>query len=80
MPGNPVDQMIPPSTTDEGRSILRAELEKYFGLDKPLFVQYGDFWANLLRGNLGYAMMRIQLHTGCDRCHGEAALYLGPLG
>jgi peptide/nickel transport system permease protein len=58
MPGNPVDQMIPPGTTDLGRLRLRAELEKYFGLDKPLHEQYIDFWANLLRGNLGYAIMR----------------------
>jgi peptide/nickel transport system permease protein len=58
MPGNPVDQMIPPGTTDVGRLKLRTELEKYFGLDKPLYQQYIDFWTNLLRGNLGYAMMR----------------------
>jgi peptide/nickel transport system permease protein len=58
MPGNPVDQMIPPGTTDAGRLRLKAELERYFGLDKPLFEQYINFWANLLRGNLGYAMMR----------------------
>lgn len=58
MPGNPVDQMIPPGTTDVGRLRLKAELEKYFGLDKPLHKQYIDFWANLLRGNLGYAVMR----------------------
>ena len=58
MPGNPVDQMIPPGTTDVGRLRLKAELEKYFGLDKPLQVQYIDFWANLLRGNLGYGIMR----------------------
>ena len=53
MPGNPVDRMIPPGTTDLGRLRLRAELERYFGLDKPLYAQYVDFWANLLRGNLG---------------------------
>jgi len=64
MPGNPVDQMIPPGTTDVGRLKLRAELEKYFGLrnpdgtPRPYIDQYIDFWANLLRGNLGYAMMR----------------------
>jgi len=58
MPGNPIDQMIPPGTTDEGRLRLKAELEKYFGLDKSLFEQYINFWANLLSGNLGYAVMR----------------------
>ena len=58
MPGNPVDQMIPPGTTDAGRLRLRVELERYFGLDKPLHLQYLDFWANLARGNLGLAVMR----------------------
>jgi peptide/nickel transport system permease protein len=53
MPGSPVDRLIPPGTTDLGRLRLKAELERYFGLDKPLFEQYIDFWANLLRGNLG---------------------------
>ena len=53
MPGNPVDRMIPPGTTDVGRLRLRAELERYFGLNKPLHEQYVDFWANLLTGNLG---------------------------
>lgn len=53
MPGNPVDRLIPPGTTDVGRLRLRAELERYFGLDKPLLEQYAAFWANLLRGNLG---------------------------
>jgi len=58
MPGNPIDQMIPPGTTDLGRLRLRAELERYFGLDKPLQEQYVAFWANLLRGDLGYGVMR----------------------
>jgi peptide/nickel transport system permease protein len=46
--------MIPPGTTDVGRLRLKAELERYFGLDKPLLEQYINFWANLLGGNLGY--------------------------
>jgi len=58
MPGNPIDQMIPPGSTDLGRLRLKAELEKYFGLDRPLHEQYINFWANLLRGDLGIAVMR----------------------
>lgn len=58
MPGNPIDQMIPPGTTDLGRLRLKAELGKYFGLDRPLHEQYVNFWLNLLRGDLGYAVMR----------------------
>jgi peptide/nickel transport system permease protein len=53
MPGSPIDRMIPPGTTDAGRLRLKAELERYFGLNKPLHEQYVDFWANLLTGNLG---------------------------
>ena len=56
MPGNPIDQMIPPNTTDLGRLALKTELAKYFGLDKPLSEQYVNFWLNLLRGNLGLSM------------------------
>jgi peptide/nickel transport system permease protein len=58
MPGNPIDQMIPPGTTDPGRRALKIELEKYFGLNKTRLEQYIDFWANLFRGNLGLAIMR----------------------
>jgi peptide/nickel transport system permease protein len=58
MPGNPIDRMIPPGTVDQGRINLRNALAKYFGLDKPLYQQYIDFWINLLRGNLGYAVMQ----------------------
>ncbi len=57
LPGSPIDRMIPPGTTDEGRLRLKTELERYFGLDKPLSEQYVNFWANLLQGNLGYATM-----------------------
>jgi peptide/nickel transport system permease protein len=56
MPGNPIDQMIPPGTTDAGRLTLKIELAKYFGLDKPLSEQYVNFWLNLLRGDLGLSM------------------------
>ncbi|HLE75824.1 MAG TPA: ABC transporter permease [Candidatus Bathyarchaeia archaeon] len=58
MPGNPIDQMIPPGTTDVGRLRLRAELSAYFGLNKTLPEQYIDFWSHLLKGNLGLGMMR----------------------
>ena len=57
MPGNPIDRMIPPGTTDEGRKNLREELKRYFGLNKSWSEQYLNFWSNLLRGDLGYATM-----------------------
>ncbi len=57
MPGNPVDQMISPGVASLERQRLRNVLLEYYGLDKPLHEQYVNFWANLLRGNLGTAMM-----------------------
>ena len=56
MPGDPIDQMIPPGTTDEGRLRLKAELKEYFGLNRSRLEQYISFWANLLQGNLGLSM------------------------
>jgi peptide/nickel transport system permease protein len=53
MPGNPIDRLIPPGTTDVARLRLKVELEKYFGLNMSLQDQYVAFWSNLLRGNLG---------------------------
>jgi peptide/nickel transport system permease protein len=58
MQGNPIDQMIPPGTTDAGRLALKKQLEGYFGLNKTLLEQYVAFWANLLRGNLGVGIMQ----------------------
>jgi peptide/nickel transport system permease protein len=57
MPGDPIDRMIPANTPDAGRRALRAELGRYFGTNKTFYMQYVDFWANLLRGNLGLAIM-----------------------
>jgi peptide/nickel transport system permease protein len=58
MPGNPVDQMIHPSSGQQlggGADYLklRAALTAYFGLDKPLFDQYISFWGKFLTLNLG---------------------------
>src|SRR5688572_16703315 len=51
IPGNPflTDQFI----TQETLSALYA----YYGLDQPLWVQYGNYLKELLSGNLGVSMV-----------------------
>ena len=49
MPGDPFssDKMTPE---------IRANLEAYYGMDKPLPVQYITYMKNVLHGDLGYSM------------------------
>ena len=49
IPGDPVSTMLGPRATPE----MRAALEARMGLDRPLIVQIGLFFANMLRGDLG---------------------------
>ena len=49
MPGDPFQN---PKMTEE----VRANLESYYGFDKPLIVQYGVYMKNLLQGDFGYSM------------------------
>ncbi|MEZ5913547.1 MAG: ABC transporter permease [Paracoccaceae bacterium] len=49
IPGDPVSTMLGPKATPE----MRAALEARMGLDKPLMVQIGLFFANMVRGDLG---------------------------
>jgi len=49
MPGNPLVAYIDPTFTEEQQQILMEQ----FGLDKPLWQQYGIFLKNLLKGELG---------------------------
>lgn len=50
MPGGPFasDKMTPE---------IKAVMEAYYGLDKPVLVQYVTFLGNLLRGDFGYSML-----------------------
>lgn len=55
MPGSPLnsegsDKPIPPTT--------RAQIEKYYGLDKPVVEQYGTYLLNVLHGDLGPSFQR----------------------
>jgi len=47
--GNPADILIAPDATAQER----AQVIESFGLDRPLYAQYGRFLANALRGDLG---------------------------
>ena len=49
MPGDPASVILGPKASPE----LKAELNQRMGLDQPLLVQLGHFYAGLARGDLG---------------------------
>ena len=49
VPGDPATVMLGPKATPE----LKAEFSQRMGLDQPLVVQLGRFYAGLARGDLG---------------------------
>jgi len=49
VPGDPATVLLGPRATPE----LKAELERRMGLDQPLFIQLGRFYAGLAQGDLG---------------------------
>ncbi len=49
MPGDPF-------ASDKLTPEIRLNLEKYYGFDKPLIVQYFTYIKNLLKGDFGYSM------------------------
>ncbi len=51
-PGDPVEAMLGESASQADRAGLRREL----GLDRPLPVQYGEYLARLVRGDLGHSI------------------------
>ncbi|HYB98267.1 MAG TPA: ABC transporter permease [Candidatus Limnocylindrales bacterium] len=55
-PGNPVDLMtdMNPKASPEARE----KLEKYYGLDKPFYVQYGLWLGRIVQGDLGTSFSR----------------------
>ncbi|REK69501.1 ABC transporter permease [Paenibacillus paeoniae] len=52
IPGSPLQSEKAPNET------VQKNLEAYYGLDKPLYVQYGKYMANLLQGDLGISMKK----------------------
>jgi peptide/nickel transport system permease protein len=49
MPGDPASVILGPKASPE----LKAELNERMGLDQPMFIQLGRFYAGLARGDLG---------------------------
>ncbi len=49
MPGDPASVILGPKASPE----LKAELNQRMGLDQPLMIQLGHFYADLARGDLG---------------------------
>lgn len=47
--GDPINTLVPPDASDQERQAVIV----HFGLDRPLYEQYGRFLANAVRGDLG---------------------------
>lgn len=45
-----------PFTSDKTTPAIRESMMKYYGLDKPIHVQYVQYIKNLLTGNMGYSL------------------------
>jgi len=58
LPGDPALAILAGSDGDTG-SVSREQLQQLrqtLGLDRPLYVQYGSWLADVLRGNLGTSL------------------------
>lgn len=53
IPGDPVDAILGTEASPDARDALRRDLE----LDKPVLVQYVNWWGDLLRGDMGRSIM-----------------------
>ncbi len=57
LPGDPISAlMISDSPTYVQNDAVRGELNEYYGLDRPLWVQYREYLADLARGQLGVSI------------------------
>jgi peptide/nickel transport system permease protein len=59
MPGDPMRMLVPPEllSGEGGEEFIAARRER-FGLDDPIFVQFGRWFWEMLQGNLGYSFHR----------------------
>ncbi|MGM0447311.1 MAG: ABC transporter permease [Methanobacteriota archaeon] len=55
-PGSPINAVAPLDASQETRDAIAAEL----GLDQPLYIQYGQYIFDLLRGDMGFSYIRGQ--------------------
>ncbi|MDV7350251.1 ABC transporter permease [Halorubrum distributum] len=55
-PGSPINAVAPLDASQETRDAIAAEL----GLDQPLYIQYGQYVFDLLRGDMGFSYIRGQ--------------------
>lgn len=51
MPGDPASMILDPKIPPEAKALIREQ----FGLDKPLFLQYGYYLRNVLSFNFGHS-------------------------
>ena len=63
LPGDPLNALFSSSGTGTGQwqAERKAELRKFYGLDKPLLDQFISFWVNLLHFNLGYSFDQVRI-------------------
>jgi len=55
-PGDPAQVILGDSASQESLSAMRAEL----GLDRPILIQYGEFFFSIMKGDLGHSIIRKQ--------------------
>ncbi|MFN8457205.1 MAG: ABC transporter permease [Anaerolineae bacterium] len=56
LPGNPIDRVVPPYISQERRD----EMKRQAGLDKPFYVQFVVYLADLTRGDMGVSYTTAQ--------------------
>ncbi len=59
MPGNPIEAMLSSNLglAPGEKEVLMKYYSQLYGLDKPLWEQFVNFWVSLFHGNLGYSIL-----------------------
>ena len=58
MPIDPINYLLPPGTARDPAMI--AELRARYGLDDPIFIQYGRWISQIIKGDFGYSIINGQ--------------------
>lgn len=70
MPGDPLTALEDPDNSLYlSDPAVRAEILRYYGLDKPLVEQFGSYLSGLARGDLGFSIARRAPVSGLIRSH-----------